>query len=209
MENSYIVKLYRSKTFKIVHGILAVLLLFSLIGVLFITIRGIIDYGFYDYFFSADGLFLGSMKDDMAFPIGICSIITLIVEIALEIFLIYCLGNMIFNNKMLVSDKYIVVTFLPFRFFKVRNKSEIISISRITTDDISVIDRLVNYNFENKYLYRIKFRYFDYIISSDGEDGINKLTESIIESTAKSANNSEAIKDVNDSLNDLRTKYEL
>ena len=84
------------------------------------------------------------------------------------------------NNKILVFDDYIKIRFAPRYLNKVVNIKNITDISSVEREDISVWQRILNFNFSKKYLYNITTKYKQTISISCIEDvNLNKLKELI------------------------------
>ena len=90
------------------------------------------------------------------------------------------------NNKIVVFDDYIKIRFAPRYLNTVVNIKNITDISSIEREEVSVWQRILNFNFSKKYLYKITTKYQQTIIISCNDDAsLNKLKELIVNNVEK------------------------
>lgn len=156
----YSIKLYRSAKFKILH--------FMLFFVVFFHINVRIALLFPTKVYSYDP-FSKSIFSSVTFLI-LCFFMDLFLFYTLS-FLLYC---SVFFNRISVRENSIITFFAPCLFYR-QKKCNINSITAIKAEDLKWYQRILHYNFEKNYLYKISCRKHNFIISSKDAEGMEKL----------------------------------
>ncbi|MBQ4572429.1 MAG: hypothetical protein IJA80_04045 [Clostridia bacterium] len=177
MKKLFSVKLYRSYRYKVFQ---VLILLFSLLCVLyglgFILINLFNDVSFYEMFYEryADSF----LFEDVYFFAGTMDLIELIINILFYSVLVIVSFMSLVNNKIVVYNDYIKICFAPRYLNMVINTKNITEISAVEPEEISISQKVLNFNFSKKYLYKIVTKHQQCIIvSCFDEANLNKLKE--------------------------------
>ncbi len=177
MKKLFSVKLYRSPLYKIIQTLI---LFYSVCGavffstvILFNLFNGV---SLYEMFY--EGYSKSLLWKDGFVLIGTYDLIVWIFSIIFYLVISIISLMSLINNKILVFDDHIKIRFAPRYLNKVVNIKNITDISAIESEEISVWQRIINFNFSKKYLYKITTKYKQtIIISCADEANLNKLKE--------------------------------
>ena len=175
MKQWFNIKLYRSLLYKVCNVIIAILSLFVIFNsILYISLIFIDDLTFYELFF--EKYTNSSIWKDTAFILGTIDLVEFIFGIIFYLFLLMLSLFSLFNNRIIVYEEYIKIQFAPRYLKRYVNLKNIIDIVPIQSDDISLIQRITNFNFLKKHLYKITTKYNETIIlACVDESGLERL----------------------------------
>ena len=177
MKKQFSIKLYRSplfKAFQVSVFLISAFYIFILLAViLFNLFNGV---SFYEMFY--EGYSKSILWDDVYLIMGTYDIVVWIFSIIFYlVFLIISLLSLV-NNEIAVFDDHIKIRFAPRYLNKVVNIKNITDISPVEREEIPVSQRILNFNFSKKYLYKITTKYKqNIIISCSDKANLNKLKE--------------------------------
>ena len=177
MKKLFSVKLYRSPLYKIIQ---ALILFYSVCGagffstvILFNLFNGV---SLYEMFY--EGYSKSLLWKDGFVLIGTYDLIVWLFSIVFSFVLSIISFMSLVNNKIVVFDDYIKIRFAPRYLNAVVNIKNITVISPVEPEEVSVSQRILNFNFSKKYLYKITTKYKqNIIISCSDEANLNKLKE--------------------------------
>lgn len=163
MKQCFSIKLYRSLLYKVCNVIIVILSLFVIFSsILYISLIFINDLTFYDLFFEKYANSI--IWKDTAFILGTVDIVKFVFGIIFYLFLLMISLFSLFKNRIIVYEEYIKIQFAPRYLKRYVNLKNIIDIVPIQSDDISLIQRIKNFNFSKKHLYKITTKYNETII---------------------------------------------
>lgn len=177
MKKQFSIKLYRSplfKAFQVSVFLISAFYIFILLAViLFNLFNGV---SFYEMFY--EGYSKSILWDDVYLIMGTYDIVVWIFSIIFYlVFLIISLLSLV-NNEIAVFDDNIKIRFAPRYLNKVVNIKNITGVSPVEREEIPVSQRILNFNFSKKYLYKITTEYKQcIIISCSDEANLNQLKE--------------------------------
>ena len=179
MKKLFNIKLYRSPLYKIIQ---ALIFFYSVFGAgLFLAVILINLFNgvsLYEIFY--EGYSKSVIWGDGFVLIGTYDLIVWIFSIIFYLVISIISLMSLINNKIVVFDDYIKIRFAPRYLNTVVNIKNITDISSVEREDISVWQRILNFNFSKKYLYKITTKYKQTIIISCTDDvNLNKLKELI------------------------------
>ncbi|MBR5203342.1 MAG: hypothetical protein IKW45_08760 [Clostridia bacterium] len=177
MKKLFSVKLYRSPLYKIIQ---ALILFYSVCGagflstvILFNLFNGL---SLYEMFY--EGYSKSLLWKDGFVLIGTYDLIVWLFSIVFYLVISIISFMSLVNNKIVVFDDYIKIRFAPRYLNTVVNIKNITDISLVELEEVSVSQRILNFNFSKKYLYKITTKYKqNIIISCSDEANLNKLKE--------------------------------
>ena len=179
MKKLFNVKLYRSPLYKIFQLlILLISIFYVLYGLGFIFINLFNGISFYEMFYESYSKSL--LWKDVYQIVGtydlVVWIFTIIFYLAISIISLLSLVN----NKIVIFDDHIKICFAPRYLSTVVNIKNITDIHPVNPEEVSIGQRIQNFNFSKKYLYMVTTKYKQCIIvSCDDEANLNKLKELI------------------------------
>lgn len=179
MKKQFSIKLYRSPLFIafqvsvfVVSLFFAGVLLYSVFINLF---NGVSLYELFYKSYAESFIF----KDVFVYA-GTYDLLQLIFSIVYYLFLLIISFLSLVNNEIAVFDDHIKIRFAPRYLNKVVNIKNITDISYVEPEEISVSQKILNFNFSKKYLCKITTKYKQCIIISCSDDvNLNKLKEII------------------------------
>lgn len=179
MKKLFNVKLYRSPLYKIIQALIFLISVFGTVilmsAILINLFNGV---SFYEMFYEGysksllwkDGFVLIGTHDLIEWSFSI--IFYLIISIISLMSLV--------NNKIIVFDDHIKIRYAPRYLNKVVNIKNITDISPIKSEEITLVQKILNFNFSKKNLYKITTKYQQTIIVSCADDAnLEKLKEFI------------------------------
>ena len=177
MKKLFSVKLYRSPLYKIIQ---ALILFYSVCGagflstvILFNLFNGL---SLYEMFY--EGYSKSLLWKDGFVLIGTYDLVVWLFSIVFYLVISIISFMSLVNNKIVVFDDYIKIRFAPRYLNTVVNIKNITDISPVEPEEVSVSQRILNFNFSKKYLYKITTKYKqNIIISCSDEVNLNKLKE--------------------------------
>lgn len=177
MKKQFSIKLYRSplfKAFQVSVFLVSAFYIFILSTViLFNLFNGV---SFYEMFY--EGYSKSILWDDVYLIMGTYDIVVWIFSIIFYLVISIISFMSLINNKIVVFDDYIKIRFAPRYLNKVVNIKNLTDISLVERGEIPVSQRIFNFNFSKKYLYKITTKYKQcIIISCSDEANLNKLKE--------------------------------
>lgn len=177
MKKQFSIKLYRSplfKAFQVSVFLISAFYIFILLAViLFNLFNGV---SFYEMFY--EGYSKSILWDDVYLIMGTYDIVVWIFSIIFYLVISIISFMSLINNKIVVFDDHIKIRFAPRYLNKVVNIKNITDISLVEREEITVSQRILNFNFSKKYLYKITTKYKQCIIISCSDDAnLNKLKE--------------------------------
>lgn len=177
MKKLFSVKLYRSPLYKIIQ---ALILFYSVCGAVFLSTVILFNLfngvSFYEMFY--EGYSKSLLWKDGFVLIGTYDLFVWIFSIIFYLVISIISFLSLVNNKIVVFDDHIKIHFAPRYLNKVVNIKNINGVSSIEREEIPVSQRIANFNFSKKYLYKITTKYKqNIIISCSDEANLNKLKE--------------------------------
>lgn len=174
LKPTYKIKLYRSPLFKI---ILSVGLITTIVRV-FLWLYFIRNYAaegnsIYDVFFPPEDIF------NLSVPTGFMNIVQFILTVVFSLAWIYILVSAIFVNKITVCDEYIKIRYAPRLYGKVINKDNIRMFVPVKSSELSFGQKLLNFNFAREHLYKIVCYNYEFIITCNDTEPLNRLIREI------------------------------
>lgn len=177
MKKQFSIKLHCSPLYKIIQALvflISVFYTFILLAVILINLFNGVS--LYEMFY--EGYSKSVIWRDGFVLIGTYDLIVWIFSIIFYLVISIISLMSLINNKILVFDDHIKIRFAPRYLNKVVNIKNITDISAIESEEISVWQRIINFNFSKKYLYKITTKYKQtIIISCADEANLNKLKE--------------------------------
>ena len=179
MKKQFSIKLYRSPLYKIIQ---VLIFFYSVFGAgLFLTVILINLFNgvsLYEMFY--EGYSKSLIWGDGFVLIGTYDLIVWIFSIIFYLVISIISFMSLINNKIAVFDDHIKIRFAPRYLNKVVNIKNITDISYVEPEEISVSQKILNFNFSKKYLCKITTKYKQCIIISCSDDvNLNKLKEII------------------------------
>lgn len=177
MKKQFSIKLYRSPLYKIIQALvflISVFYTFILLAVILINLFNGVS--LYEMFY--EGYSKSLIWRDGFVLIGTYDLIVWIFSIIFYLVISIISLMSLINNKILVFDDHIKIRFAPRYLNKVVNIKNITDISPVEREEIPVSQRILNFNFSKKYLYKITTKYKqNIIISCSDKANLNKLKE--------------------------------
>lgn len=195
MKRWFNIKLYRSLLYKVCNVIIAILSLFVIFySILYISLIFINDLTFYELFFEK---YTNSfIWKDTAFVLGTIDLVKFIFGVIFYLFLLMFSLFSLFKNRIIVYEEYVKIQFAPRYLKRYVNLKTIIDIVPIQSNDISLFQRITNFIFLKKHLYKITTKYNETIIlACVDESGMEKLRTIIKKKQAEKAGDGSTMSD--------------
>lgn len=172
MKRVYKVKLYRSPILKTILGVILVIDLLYIICATYLTYRYFSEGNtFYALFFQQSVLFR-----TVEVPMGFIAILEYILFYVFGIAIAYTAILILCGNRILVYDDYIEICFPPRSFRRIIYKKNIKLIAPANANEVTFFEKLFNFNFYKKNLYKIF--YYDYVfIITCKDEQLNRLIQ--------------------------------
>lgn len=179
MKKLFNVKLYRSPLYKIIQALIFLISAFGTVilmsAILINLFNGV---SFYEMFY--EGYSKSLLWKDGFVLIGTHDLIEWIFSIIFYLIISIISLMSLVNNKIIVFDDHIKICYAPRYLNKVVNIKNITDISPIKSEEITLVQKILNFNFSKKNLYKITTKYQQTIIVSCADDAnLEKLKEFI------------------------------
>lgn len=175
MEQSFRVDLYCSLERRIINIVILLISVCSLLyGTFYLIVNVINGVTLYELFYKSYEVSL--FFNDLSVVYGTIDFIKYIFSFVFYILTLIISLLSLINNKMIVDNEYIIIHFAPRYLKRYVNLKSIIDIVHIQGDEISLAQRIKNFDFSKKHLYKITTKYDETIIvPCANESGLERL----------------------------------